>query len=120
MWMTNFLGLVIITFLSKNLKCVYIYIYCSATFTAEHPFHNGIRATSWRRRGADFPTEPRGTRQVLLGANRSLRCSHGPGSTKHHYSLCVYICVCVWVGARSIVVVKALCYKPEGRGLDSR
>jgi hypothetical protein len=26
----------------------------------------------------------------------------------------------VWPGARDSVVVKALCYKPEGRGFDTR
>jgi hypothetical protein len=32
----------------------------------------------------------------------------------------IYIYMRVWVGARGSVVVKALCYKPEGRGFDSR
>jgi hypothetical protein len=31
-----------------------------------------------------------------------------------------YICINVALRARDSVVVKALCYKPEGRGLDSR
>jgi hypothetical protein len=31
----------------------------------------------------------------------------------------ILLCLCV-KGAGGIVVVKALCYKPEGRGFDSR
>ena len=35
--------------------------------------------------------------------------------------VCVYVCVCVCVyGARGDLVVKALHYKPAGRGFDSR
>jgi hypothetical protein len=36
--------------------------------------------------------------------------------------MCIYIYIRVYtyVGARGSVVVKALCYKPKGRGFDSR
>jgi hypothetical protein len=30
------------------------------------------------------------------------------------------VLICILTGARGIVVVKALCYKPEGRGIASR
>jgi hypothetical protein len=38
-----------------------------------------------------------------------------------HIYIYIYICVCVCVyGARGGIVVKALSYKPSGRGFDSR
>jgi hypothetical protein len=41
--------------------------------------------------------------------------------TKKNTIVCTILCVhCDDVGVRGSVVVKALCYKPKGRGFDSR
>jgi hypothetical protein len=41
-----------------------------------------------------------------------------------HMYVCMYVsryvCMYVMCGARGSIVVKALCYKPEGRGFDTR
>jgi hypothetical protein len=36
------------------------------------------------------------------------------------YETCLFVCCIVVMGARRSIVVKALCYKPEGHGFETR
>jgi hypothetical protein len=46
-------------------------------------------------------------------------CCTEPGLTEALVYI-VYTYIYIYTGARGSVVVKALCYKPEGRGIASR
>jgi hypothetical protein len=52
------------------------------------------------------------SRELLLLQRQS--CKWGEMENKYNKNKCNFI------GARGSVVVKALCYKPEGRGFDTR